>query len=42
MDNLVSDLMYEKPDMEMIEAIQEASVITEDIECLLTDFDKVD
>lgn len=42
MDNLVSDLMYDKPDMELIEAIQEASVITGGIENLLTDFDEVD
>ena len=42
MDNMVSDLLYDKPDMEMIEAIQEASVITNDIRCLLTDFDEVD
>ena len=42
MNYIVSDLMYDNPDMDMIEAIQEASVITEDIECLLTDFDEVD
>lgn len=42
MDNIVSDLMYDNHDMEMIEAIQEASVITDGIECLLTDFDEVD
>ena len=42
MNKLVSDLMYENPEMEMIEAIQEASVIEEGMESLLTDFDEVD
>lgn len=42
MNYIVSDLMYDNPDKDMIEAIQEASVITEDIERLLKDFDEVD
>lgn len=42
MNNIVSDLIYENPDMDMIEAIQEAKAITDGIECLCTDFDEVD
>ena len=34
MNYIASDLMYDNPDMDMIEAIQKAECITTGIECL--------